>query len=548
VCESSSPASRFHRCSKTKVDRLHPFLGAFAALVVACLAQAASAGTNVAINVNTQTSTPIAAGFSGYNAPQLRNGVEYYDPKFVAAVAPLNPGWLRFPAGTASMAYDWNPADSTGGHIDIPWMNLLIDGDPAPVTGQPADILTISQPLTQAKGGVYLSDFATFANTFGARAIVCFNGYTDTDPGTATLMAQAAQSAGLNVVEWELANEAYLYPLIFPSPSAYAMAMYNPYFTGIAAATPNATVGLFLAGQFTGSTGNSLPPNWLPDWDTGMAAYTPQYWNAVSMHVYPLTKMQSSHNTVQILNGILAHGTGEYISSYVDPLAGANTPIFITEFNCCAPDNDKFLSFLYNGVFLTEYIVRMSAVPNVKGVGVNSLYTDNSDYHGLIQSFDDYESYLLGQVAADPSFSTDTATNPLTQFQFYTSAPGLALEVANQAINNSTGIWPTTVTGGPYVPIQGYDGEDIPAIYAQGYQGNNGSHYVVITNKSSKICTTTIQVNGVHVSGAMNITTLSNANAFVSNTAAAPNTVQIQTTSASNPISIGPYSVTVAQW
>jgi hypothetical protein len=507
------------------------------------------AAPKVAVNINTETSSTIAAGFSGYNAPQLRNGVEYYDPKFVAAVAPLMPGWLRFPAGTASMAYDWNPADAAGGHIDIAWMNSLITGDPPAVTGQPATVLTAAQPLTQAKGGVYLSDFATFANTFGANAIVCVNGFTDTDPGSANLMAQAAQSAGLNVVEWELANEAYLYPLIYPAgASAYATAMYDPYFTDIVSATPSATIGLFMAGLFTGSTGKTLPPDWLANWDTGMAAYTPQYWNAISMHVYPVVGMLTRQNTMETLNGVLAHGTGEYISSYVDPLAGAGTPIFITEFNCCAQDNDQFLSFLYNGVFLAEYIVRMSAVPNVKAVGVNSLYTDNSDYHGMIQSVDDYESYLLAQVAADPSFSTDTATNPDTQFQFYTSAPGLALEVANQAINNSTQIWPTTVTGGPFVPILGYDGKAIPAVYAQGYQGNDGSHYVVITNKSSAGCTTTIQLNGIHVSGKVSVTTVSNASGFVANTAQAPNTVQIQTTTSANPISIGPYSVTVVKW
>jgi hypothetical protein len=428
-------------------------------------------------------------------------------------------------------------------------MDSLIDGNPPEVSGQPASILEISQPLTQAKGGVYLSDFATFAKTFDARAIICFNAFTDTNPGSANLMAQAAQNAGLNVMEWELANEAYLYPLIFTSPAAYASAMYNPYFTDIAAATPGATTALFLAGQFTGSTSKTLPPNWLANWDTGMAAYTPQYWNAISMHVYPLTTAQTRQNTIETLNGILAHGTGEYISSYVDPLIGANTPIFITEFNCCAPDTDAFLSFLYNGVFLAEYIVRMSAVPNVKGIGVNSLYTDNADYHGIIQSVDDYESYLLAQVAANPDYSTNTATNPNTQFQFYTSAPGLALEVANQAINNSSAIWPTTVTGGPFVQILGYDGKAIPAIYGQGYEGNDGSHYVVITNKSNSTCTTTIQLNGVHVSGSMSVNTVSNASAFVSNTAQAQTNVQIQTVpAATNPISIGPYSVTVVKW
>jgi len=536
------------RCILSKTVKLHSGNLALVVCAASVVAPGAHAGTTVSINIKTAAAAPLAPGFSGYNAPQLRNGVEYYDPKFVAAVAPLNPGWLRFPAGTASLAYDWNPADATGGHININWMNSLITGDPAPVTGQAVSVLTMSQPLTQAKGGVYLSDFATFAHTFGAQTIVCFNGYTDTNPNSAELMAQAAESLGLNVEEWELANEAYLYPAIFSSAASYAAAMFNPYYSNIVSAAPDATTGVFLAGQFTGSIVNSLPPNWLANWDTGLSAYTPQYWNAISMHVYPLPERQTNKNTMQILNGVLAHGTGEYISSYVDPLIGANTPIFITELNCCSPDDDKFLSFLYNGIFLAEYIMRMSVVPNVKAVGINSLYTDNSDYHGLIQSFDDFESYLLAQVTADPAWSTDTATNPNTPYQFYTSAPGLAMEILNQAINNSAGTWPTTVTGGPYVAIQGYGGQSIPAVYAQGYQGSGGKQYIAITNKSASTCTTTIKMNGKPVTASMTVTTVTNSSAYVSNTAAAPNTVQIQTSTSGNPISIGPYSVTVVEW
>jgi hypothetical protein len=527
------------------------FVAAFVLACLACPALPAAEITNtqVVVDITTATSSPISAGFSGYNAPQLRNGVEYYDPKFVNVVTPLLPGWLRFPAGTASMAYDWNPQDASGGHINIAWMDSLIDGNPPEVTGTPANVLEASQPLTQAKGGVYLSDFATFAKTFGAKAIICFNGYTDTNPGSATLMAQAAQNAGVNVIDWELANEAYLYPIIFPSADAYAAAMYNPYFTGIESATPNATVGVFIAGLFTGSQTCPTEPSCV-NWDTTLSAYTPRYWSSVSMHVYPIGGIDSPSNSIEILNGILAHATSEYISSYVDPLVGADTPIFITELNCCAPDSNQFLSFLYNGIFLAEYIVRMSAVPNVKAVGINSLYTDSNDYHGMIQAgnSETIENYLMGQVEANPTYSTDTATNPNTQFQFYTSAPGLAMEVANKAINNSTAIWPTTVTGGPLVPIQGYGGQAIPAVYAQGYQGTGGTDYVVITNKSPATCTTTIQINGKRVSGQLNVTTVSSASALVANTATAPNTVQIKTTTSTSPVSIGPYSVTVVNW
>ncbi len=519
------------------MNRCNLAIALMAAGLAGYLPVSAQAGTGVLIKIDTQTASPLAAGFSGFNAPQPRNGVEYYDLKFIAAVKPLKPGWVRFPGGTTSLAFDWQ-----AGHINTAWMNYLIGGATPLVDPNTASILTVSQQLTQAKGGVWFSDFAAFANNLGANAIVCVNAYTDTNTGSTTQLALAAQSDLLNVVEWELANEADVYPLIFPTPASYAAAVYSPYFTDLMAGAPAATVGLFFAGLFPGKTIDYT------SWDDGLSSYVPRYWSAASVHVYPIISALSPADTIKTLNGILAHGTVDSINSYLLPLVGANTPVFITELNCCTYTGTKFLGYLYNGVFLAEYIARMSTVPNVKAVGVNSLYTDNYDYHGVIQSVNDYESYLLAQVAANPNFSTNTATDPNTQFQFYTSAPGLALEVANQAINSSTQVWSTTVTGGSTVPILGYDGNPIPAVYAQAYLGNDGSHYLVITNKAGKPRGVSIQVNGVKVTATLNLTSVSNTSAFAANTAAAPTSVQIQTATAANPFQIGPYSVTCVNW
>jgi hypothetical protein len=397
--------------------------------------------------------------------------------------------------------------------------------------------------LTQAKGGVYLSDFAAFAYTFGSPSIIGFNSYTDNNPGSATNMAIAAQAYGLNVLEWELGNEAYIYHLVYPNPGDYASAS-NPYYNDIVAASPAASVGLFSMGLYPGTS------TLYPSWDTGLAAYSPRYWNASSVHVYPLGVRMTTQDTVQTLNGILAYATGDYINSYLAPLVGANTPIFITELNCCSSPNDSpFLMYLYNGIFLAEYIARMSSVPNVKAIGVNSLFTDNYDYHGIVRSVDDFSQYLEAQVAANPNYSTNTATDPDTPYQFYTSAPGIALAVANQAINSSTGIWPTTVTGGHSVAILGFDGNPIPAVYAQGYMGNSGSHYLLITNKGPSSQGVLIQVNGVTLSGTLNLTYVSNSSLEAANSATSRNNVQIQTSRAStNPFQVGPYSVTVVTW
>jgi len=506
-------------------------------VAVALLAPFACAASGPVINVNTKTKIAIAAGFSGFNTPQLRNGVEYFDPKFLAAVTPLKPGWVRFPAGTASIAFDWN-----AGHINTAWMKSLITGNPPPVDSGTATILTTSQMLTQAKGGLWLADFATFAQTLGAHTVVCVNGYTDTNPSSTELLARAALRDGLNPMEWELANEPYLYPLIFPTAPSYASAMNNPYYNDLISAASTATAGLFYAGLFPGQTINSSA------WDSGVSTYTPTYWNGVSVHIYPIQTVRTNIAAMETLNGILAHGSTDYINSYLLPLIGPHTPVFITELNCCTPTGFAFLGSLYNGIFLAEYIMRMSTVPNVKAVGINSLYTDNYDYHGLVQSVNDFESYLEAQVAANPNYSTNTATDPNTQFQFYTSAPGLAMQVANQAINNSTHIWPTTVTGGPTVPILGYDGNPIPALYAQGYAGNNSTHYLLITNKAGQAKAALLQVNGVKLTSPLTVTSVSSSSAIAANNAASPDNVQIQTTTSANPLTLGPYSVNCVTW
>lgn len=526
-----------------------PLFGVAAMVLAFC--SAAVAATPVTININTNTPVPLTAGFSGLNAPQPKNGVEYYDPKIVAAVSQLKPGWVRFPGGTASMAFDWNPANPSGGHINIAWMNSLVTGDPPLVTGQPASILTSSQQYTQAKGGVFLSDFANFAQTLSAAAIICFNTFTDNNAGSATQMAQAAQSLGLNVLEWEFGNEAYLYPAIYPTlgsnqanPLLYATSSYNPYYLDLMTGAPTATVGLFSAGLYTGS------PQAVSNWDPQLATYTPPYWNAGSTHIYPVTTTAPNEETMEALNGILGYASSAYILSYLVPFVGPRTPIYVTEFNSGLPYNDKFLTCLYNGIFLAEYIARLSSVPNIKAVGVHAMYSDNNDYHGMIQSVNGntIESYLLAQLAANANYSTDTATDPNTQFQFYVSAPGLAVAVANQAINNSSATWTTTVGAGPTVPTSGFIGGPIPAVFAQGYAANNGSHYLLVTNKSGQGQNISVSVNGTKVSSTMNLTYVWNNSPTIANTAQATTTLQIQTGASSNPVFVRPYSVTFIQW
>jgi hypothetical protein len=491
------------------------------------------------ITVDTTSPTAIPTNFSGFADEYLLTGVEYNDPKYMPVVQAMHPGFVRFPSGLPSMAFDWQAA-----HENQTWITHLTPK----VTTTAVGGMKYAQKVTQAKGGVCFvpgtcfADFATFVNTLGAGAFVDFNGWSDTNTNSAGNMVTAAQANNVNVITWELANEPYVYPLFFPAPDSYA-SFETTYDNSIAAVNPNAPASVFYQGAFSFVGGNYQA------WDNGMAAYTPRYWKGVLTHIYPITQKNISvTNEEQTLNGILAHGTTDYISSYLAPLVGANTPIYITEMNSDAYATLAFESYLYNGIFLAEYVARMSTSPYVKAVAVQPLYLGNNYNKGILRAVNDFESYLIAQVTANPNYSTNTATNPNTQFQFYNSANALCLTVLNLAVNNSNAIWPTTVNGAPTVPIIGYDGQPIPAVFAQSYQGTDGTHYLVITNKSGSSIQMALEVNGNLLQQTVTVSYVSNSSDIAQNTATNQNNLQIVTTTSPNPLTVCPYSVTRVQW
>jgi hypothetical protein len=318
------------------------------------------------VSVNTNTSVPLAQGFSGFDGEYLINGVEYWDPKYLAMVEPLKPGWIRFPSGSGSMVFDWQT-----GYLNQSWIAEL---KPKVITFI-YDGLVRAQELTQAKCGSQLSNYGTFIKTLGANGLIVVNGFTDTHTNSAGKLVVAAQTAGLNILDWELDNEAYCCPKWFPTPSDYLTSAYNPYYQNIVAADPSAPTGVFYEGQFSGLPD---PPYNFQAWDTAMSAYASPYWQTVSYHVYPiLDATTTTVNEEQLLNGVLAHGTTEYFNSYIEPLIGSNTPVYITEMNSDGWATMAFESYIYNAVFLAEYIARMSTVPQVKAIGVTELYLVN---------------------------------------------------------------------------------------------------------------------------------------------------------------------------
>ena len=70
----------------------------------------AAAQTPATIDIDTTTTTPIHANFSGYN-DEVSEPIEYYDYHFNALALRQDIGWVRFPGGISSDAYNWQTGE-----------------------------------------------------------------------------------------------------------------------------------------------------------------------------------------------------------------------------------------------------------------------------------------------------------------------------------------------------------------------------------------------------------------------------------------------------
>jgi hypothetical protein len=475
--------------------------------------------TDVIVNFVTTTATPLNPGFNGFNN-NLYNAVAYYDTNFQQILTTLSPGWLRFPGGTDSEAFDW-----TSGTVVSAWVDALA------TNSYQHDINAAAQPVVAGKGGASFSDFARMAtNVGGAKIIVSVNAFTDT-PQSAQAFARYALTNHIPVAAWELANEPYTWinsGAFFTDATDYATKM-KPYRDAIKAADPDAVVALYFS-----EAGH-------PDthWDNALASYSPKYWDAVTYHeyVYP-GNLTTFDDLMAAANGNLFSNTTSHVTDYLMPKNNPGVPYLISEVSPSAGHGGVLLGTLYGGIYSAEFALRMSTLPQVKYVASFQMLSNA----GIDETNDN-----LNVVRAAYNSGTTINTSSLN-FGFFLSAQAAGEAVANGALHNSIGVYATTTTGGPTAPTNG--GGSIPAVYAQAYDGGNGKRYVVLTNKGDAIAVAQIMQNGVVLTNQMLMTFVTGTNPGLVNTHLVPNNVQIQTQTVTTPgaLTIPPYSVVRLEW
>ncbi|HXP86162.1 MAG TPA: hypothetical protein VN841_15665 [Bryobacteraceae bacterium] len=464
------------------------------------------------IDIDATQATALNPNFSGFN-DEVTFPPEYFDYRLNNLAAQLTPGWVRYPSGLFSDAFNWQ----TG---------LMVPSWVAQFQGTNIEpLLTGSVGWVNGKGGGAFVDAANRANFWGAKLIIDVNGYTDT-PQSAGQMAAYAKANHIPVAVWELSNEPYFYKQFFSSGADYAMKM-KPYRDAIKAADPSAVVAIFF------SDAGDTTPN--PPWDQSLGAYADQYWDAVTYHHYPPQSTGAFSQWMADENAVLASRTSAYVTKHLAPLNPPGMKFLISEF---LPSSDGLGSgtsvtdgTLYGAIYAAEYVMRMSAVPSMLYVGMHAL-TGTRGVNAAATH------YMDAQNAYNSGTTIDTLT---LNFGFFTEAQPLGLAVLNGVMKNATTVLSTTVSGGAMVAATGLG--QIPALYAQAYAAGSGQQSVVITNKSATAHQVTVRLGGSPVQGTMPVQFIAGSDPTAVNTASNANIVAVQSSTSSNPVTVPAYSV-----
>jgi len=493
------------------------------------LARPAHAQANVLLSFATTNATPLTLGFAGFTTELLSTGTEYGDTNMQRLAAALSPGWLLFPAGTTGDAFDWS-----SGVTSQAWINVFSNNGNASAATLCQDTYL---PLI-GKGGLWFTNLASLAaNLGGAKIIVCVNGFTDTNPAHAGAFDGFAASNHISVAAWELCNEPYLFKgstNFFTDGADYATKM-KPYRDAIKAVDTNAVVAVFFSDPAI--AGNA--------WDNALINYSNRYWDAVVYHYYPHIPTNATFADQMALdNACLVSNSTSYVTNHLVPNNNTNVKFLLTELNPNLGNGGGVqnlpTSSLYAGIWASEYVLRVSSIPQMLFAGSYQLVNGSG-----VDQTNQFRSTVT--TAANKGYVTNTVGLP---FGYFLSAQGAGEAVAYWAINRSTLVYPTTIgTNCPVVPIDTNGIATMPALYAQTYQGGNGKRYVVLTNKGSNAVPVQITQDGVALTNQLQQTFVTGSDPSVVNSnPPATNNVAIQTLAVTNPVTIPQYSVVRLEW
>ncbi|CAN7757947.1 hypothetical protein [Paenibacillus sp. LjRoot56] len=490
--------------------------------VIPGLEVAHAANPTATINYSTSSETQFTKGFRGYNSPTQKGAMSYMDDDYINEVKNAEVGWVRYGAGTVVGNYNWKL-----GEVDDESVAQYKESDK-----QYFDFTRFSR-YTYAKGKEHIKDFYESSRKIGAKLIFTVNTFTERPEDIADL-AKYVKDNNIQVEYWQLGNEPYYFRYIGDlnaSPKFYngtndylnKAKAYNDAIKGV---LPSAKTLVYYTPDPTDSENNAF--------NTYEANHSGHFWDGITFHQYNGDDPQTKSLTKAIQN------TNTYLNIWENRLntyenkSWGSAPIVVTEYGVGI--GGVLENSHYAGMFVAESAVRASKNTNVKYMGGYRIY------QGLVSTGNESADEL--DDVYQKGLTEDTTT---WNFDVFNRAPALDLKVVDHAINSSSSLWQTTVTGGLTVVTDDSNDSDMPAIYSQAYKGDDGKNYVVIFNKSATAHDVTIQQNGTAISGTLTKTYVSAAS-DAQNTAANKTNVQIQSGTTTNLVTVPGYTVMRVEW
>ena len=501
------------------MDRMsYTTVGATLVLLAFALPLPAQRGSAVAthVEISSRNPTSVEPGFAGYNVALMEVAFGYDDRRFAAQVQRLSPGWLRFPAGTRSEAFDWTTGTSHQSWVDRVSRTFTRD-----VQGYFQKILQRTLEVLAAKGGEHFDQAGALAKSAGAQGlIVCVNVYTDS-PASARQFAEYARRHGIRVLGWELGNEPYFNRGLWRTSTAYAAAV-RPFAEAIRQGDSKAKIGLAMSDAGFAD----------PAWDDSLAAFRPRYWDFVIYHHYPTVRGNPAE-LMAALNRVLLHRTTHYVRDEVATRFGS-MPVMITEVGPQDGPEPGMSGTIYGGIWSAEYALRMSSIPQVKHFGIHQLIgaAGVGVTHGFVRE-------LLAAWSSGQRLDADSL-----DFGLYENAQAAAYALAANVIDSSTAVYETRIEGGGTAPLP--HGERTSASFANAYRLRDRT-VLVMTNKGAEEETVSVSMDGRPVRERFTVVTVSAAEPTARNEAGRERIRPVRSV-ASELVRVPPYSVARISW
>ncbi|WP_218093521.1 fibronectin type III domain-containing protein [Paenibacillus solanacearum] len=431
-------------------------------------------------------------------------------------------GFIRWPGGTNSDVFNWRT-----GMPDIDYGAFAFGPDGT--THGPHTTFR----LGQVKGGEHIADYIELLRKTNTKAMITVNTTRQTAEQAGDL-AKYLYDNRVPVIYFELGNEI----MFFTSSSGKSTPYYKTaadyldkvrgHYEAIKRNYPGAKVIISMA--------NSNKPEMANAFDKDVFAYPDPYWDGITFHRFEgdgktvPEAMKSANSALEKLVPLID-------TNYVPKFQNRNTPIYLGEQGVAL--GGILESTQYHGIYVAESILRLSAQPNITYLAGyrlhNGIFNTNAVRGGTNVSLLMEDAYQRGETV-DPA---------LLSYDSYYHASSASLRVVDGAVNYSSAVWPAQVTGGAESTKTG---GSMPALYAAAYKGENGTRYLVVTNKSAQSQQISVRMDGKPVQAEMRKTYTTANDPAARNTAMQKEQVAIRSESTANPVTVAPYSVTRLEW